>query len=157
MKLKTMKSIAYFIVFISITIAMYPFLENTFYTTKYTEIAILGSTGIIGDYTYEVPLGDEFSLQIFLENHENQFKLYKTEIKLVDFFELNNSPPFKVDSVASYLNVIENNANEVFPVRIEMEKPFYGKLVAELYIYDAVENIYHYHDRWVSIWIKTIE
>lgn len=154
----TMNRIAYIFIIVLMIIAIYPFVKVSFFSNKFSELAILSSTGIIGDYPDQVRLGDEVSFQIYLENHEKQTKLYRTVIKLVEDSKLiNNSPPFEVDIVAYYLAVVEDNANVVFPVNVLIDQPIDGKLVAELFVFDASENAYLYHDRWVALWIKTIE
>ncbi len=153
-----MKRIGYTLIAILVIIVIYPYIENSLYSSKFTEIAILGPTGIIGDYSPQIQLGKVVPLNIYLENHEKEIKLYKVLIKLVENSTLNNSsPPFLVDPVSSYLTVLQNNENTTYPVEVVFNQPFSGKIVAELYMYDATASKYIYHDRWVAIWMKTIK
>jgi len=96
------------------------------------------------------------SLKIYLENHEKQTKLYKIVIKLVENSTLkDNSPPFVVNPVSSYLTVLGDDENTTYPIKVVIDQPFNGKLIAELYMFDVSANTYLYHDRWVAIWMKT--
>lgn len=155
---KKMKWFSYLFIIILIVIAVYPFVDDYFYSEKYTEIAILGPTGEIGKYPKQLQLGQELPLNIFLENHEKQTKLYRVEIKLIENSTLNhNSPPFIADPVLSFLTAIENNKNASHPIKVVIEQPFSGRIVAELYIFDTGASTYIYHDRWVALWMKTTE
>ena len=154
----TMKQIAYLFITILIIIAIYPIIDDSFYSPKFTEIAILGPTGKIGEYHHQIQLGEELSLNIYLENHEKQTKLYKIVIKMVENSSLqDNSSPFVVNPVSSYHIVLGDDENTIYPIKVAIEQPFSGKLVAELYMFDASTNTYLYHNRWVAIWMKTTE
>ncbi len=119
-------------------------------------MAILGPTGEIGKYPNQVHLSEELSLNIYLENHEKQTKLYKIDIKLVENSTLKEDlPPFNDNPVSSYLTVLEDGENTISPIKVVIDQPFNGKIIAELYIFDTSSTSYIYYDRWVAIWMKT--
>jgi uncharacterized membrane protein len=152
----TVKRIAYLFIAILMIIAIYPFIKNSFYSPEFTEIAILGKTGIIGENPNQVQLGEELPLKIYIENHERQTMLYRIVIKLVENVTLeDNSPPFSVKPILSYLIVLGDNENTTYPFKVVIDQPFNGKLVAELYRFDSSATTFLYHDRWVAIWMKT--
>ncbi|MHA1966393.1 MAG: DUF1616 domain-containing protein [Candidatus Hodarchaeales archaeon] len=154
----TMKRIAYLFISILIIIAIYPIVSSSFYSQKFTEMAILGPKGNIGEYPHQVHLDEEFLLNIFIENHEKQTKLFKVVIKLVENSTLNeNSPPFAEDPISSYIMVLGDEKNTTNPVNVVIDQHFNGKLVAELYMFNIAANSYVYHDRWVAIWMKTMD
>ncbi len=133
-------------------------MKNFFYSAQYTEMAILGPTGKIGEYTHQVQIGEDLTFNIYLENHEKNTKLYKIKIKLVENSSLGNTlPPFDVNTMSSYLIILEDDTNTTYPINIVIDQPFSGKLVAELYMFDVRNNSYLYHDMWVAIWMKTTD
>jgi uncharacterized membrane protein len=158
LKPQTVKYVAYALILGVIVISYYPLLSESMYSSSFSEIALVGSSGIIGEYEHQVPLGRELPFKVYISNHEEHTLLYKVVVKLVDnATALSGSPPFPVEPIASFLAVVKVGGNSTINVNPIITHEFNGKLVVELYIYDSASSSYIFHDRWVAVWLRTIK
>ena len=151
----TFKKISILLIGFLILVTIYPIIEATFPISKYSEIALLGPNGKVGEYQNQVKLGERLPFSIYLANYEANVELYRLEVKLVQNTTLANNPPYNTIPIFTDIVVLDNEKNTTRTIDASLSNPFNGKLVIELYKFDSDTGTYLFNNRWISAWLKT--
>ncbi len=122
----------------------------------YSEIGILGTNMMIGDYTTEPELGEDIGLNIYLGNYEGRLMYYTVLVKLSDATEDVGSEPLDAPVLGTYSAVVAHGENHTiqFQTRLHDIVPN-QRLVFELHAYNGETQAIEYTGRWTHLWLNT--
>jgi uncharacterized membrane protein len=123
----------------------------------FSEIAILGPNQKIGDYPKNLTVGENFTLYLYVGNHEGKVMYYRVYVKLGNQSSIiNESTPLDAPPIAQYEKILANNQTWLKPITLHIDEPGINyRLVFELWIYDSSLGKFRYHGRWLQLWINS--
>jgi len=129
---------------------------NPSFSEPFSELAILGPDMKLTGYPHEVSVGENFTLYLFVGNHEGHTMFYEVMVKLVNNqTTLSTSSPLNASVLATYYFVIMNNQNAT--KKIVLSIPYEGtnlRLVFELWAFSASSNSFYYKGISTYIWLN---
>jgi len=157
--MKIDREVALFIVAILIvsgTISLYLIIYEDRVVMPYSEIGILGSNMIIGEYPTEPELEEDIALNIYLGNFEGRLMYYSVLVKLSDATGDVGSEPMDAPVLGTYGAVVPHGENHTikFQTRI-LDNSSIQRLVFELHAYNMETHTIEYTGRWCHIWLNT--
>lgn len=122
----------------------------------FSELGILGPNQKIADYPTHVLTGQNFTLYLYVGNHEGQAMYYDVVAKLGDRSSVINenvslaSPP-----IASYGTVLLNNQTYLSPITLSLDHNGTNvRLVFELWVYQPNSSSFVYDHRFTQLWMN---
>jgi len=145
------------IIIISLAL-VYQYINPTF-SEPYSELAVLGPNMKIGDYPKQVKVGDNFTLYLYVGNHEGHIMFYKVLVKLGNKQSIINSThPMNATPIATYYFLLMNGKNETRKIILSM--PYSGiniRLVFELWAYSVNTDTFVYKGIWNHLWLNVTQ
>jgi uncharacterized membrane protein len=122
----------------------------------FSELAVLGSNGKIGDYPKSLVVGERFSLFIYVGNHEGCSVYYRVYVKLGERSSLiSANVSLAVAPMAEYDVILQDNQTWLQPVALQIDSPGANyRLVFELWRYHPEERVFVYEGKWVQLWLN---
>lgn len=118
----------------------------------FSELGILGPNQKIADYPTSVLAGQNFSLYLYVGNHEGHVMYYQVLVKLGDRSNANTNISLGALPIASYGMVLRDNQTYLSPVTFSLNHNGTNvRLVFELWAYAANTTSFVYDHR--STWI----
>ena len=153
------KVVALFIIGFLAIVAVYPYLLEHSVFEPYSEIAILGSNKKLGGYPKEVTAGQEFSLFIFLGNHEGSVEYFRVLAKLGTLNStIDNNTPMNAPVLSEWDFILSNESNSTSPITLTIPSAGLNqRLVFELYQYNTNSGSFDYQNRWTQLWLNVTE
>jgi uncharacterized membrane protein len=150
------KAIVLIILLASGAIAVYPILEEGRIVEPFSELGVLGPYGKLGDYPRELVVGQEFSVFLYVGNHEGSSEYYRVFAKLGDqATNVSDTTPLDRPSFRSWETVLSNESNATIPITMSLgEAGLNRRLVFELWRYDPSSHVFVYHQRWTQLWLN---
>ncbi|MCL5672816.1 MAG: DUF1616 domain-containing protein [Nitrososphaerota archaeon] len=112
----------------------------------FSELGILGPTQKIADYPSSVLTGQNFSLNLYVGNHEGQVSYYQVLTKLGTSANANQSVPLAAPVMTSYGMVLLNNRNVTEPITLSLDHNGTNvRLVFELWIYETNTTSFRFY------------
>jgi uncharacterized membrane protein len=150
------KAVVLIILLASGVIAVYPILEEGRIVEPFSELGVLGPLGKLGDYPRQLLAGQEFSLFLYVGNHEGRSEYYRVEAKVGDqTLNVSDTTPMDRPSVRSWETVLVNEGNATIPIKMSLgEAGVNRRLVFELWRYDSGSHGFVYHQRWAQLWLN---
>jgi uncharacterized membrane protein len=118
----------------------------------FSEIGILGPQRLAINYPKQLVAGQNFSLYIYVGNHEQVTEYYQVLLKLGNISTITNgTTPSNVPVISTYSYVLNNNQNVTFPITMSINRTgIFQRLVFELWIYNTTSSSFFYtQDRGV--------
>jgi uncharacterized membrane protein len=122
----------------------------------FSELGILGPNQKIADYPKQLKPGQNFTLYLYVGNHEGKAMDYTVYAKLGNRSSVVNenvsmaSPP-----TASYGIVLASNSTYLAPITMSLKQPGNNtRLVFELWTYQSNTSSFVYDHRWVQLWLN---
>ena len=137
-------------------VAVYPVLKEWRMGEPFSELGVLGPNGKIGDYPRDLVVGQEFSLLLYVGNHEGQSEYYRVEVKSVDqTLNISDTMPLDFPSFRSWETVLGNESNTTIPITMSLgETGPNRRLVFELWRYNPSSHVFVYNQRWTQLWFN---
>lgn len=136
------------------TISVYLVINGDRVVMPYSEIGILGTNMMVGDYPTEP--GEDIGLNIYLGNHEGRLMYYTVLVKLGDAKEDVGSEPLDTPVLGTYGAVVPHGENHTiqFQTRLHDITPN-QRLIFELHAYNGETHAIEYTGRWCHLWLNT--
>lgn len=130
-----------------------------YYSSKsqpFSELGLLGPTQQIGGYPTSVPAGSNFSLYIYVGNHEGEVEYYRIFAKLGNSSSvISNEESLATTPVWTYDTVLGNNQSFLGPVSLSIPKPGNDvRLVFELWLYETNTTSFAYDHRFAQLYLN---
>ena len=138
------------------TISVYLVINADRVVTPYSEIGLLGTNMMVGDYPTEPEPGEDMGLNIYLGNYEGRLMYYTVLVKLSDAKEDGGSEPLDTPVLGTYGAVVPHGENHTiqFQTRI-LDNSSLQRLVFELHAYNGETQAIEYTGRWCHLWLNT--
>jgi len=134
--------------------AIYPILPAN--GENFSELGLLGPGQKIGGYPTSVGVGQQFSLYVYVGNHEGAAEYYQVQVKegnqatVVSNSTSANIPPVLTNSL-----VLGDNSSTIFPVTLGMTTAGLNqRLIFELWMFNSTTTSFDYTGLWDQIWIN---
>ena len=110
----------------------------------------------IEDYPQKLLVNENFTLYIYVGNHEGSVIYYRVLIKLGNRSSfINETTPMDAPVIEEYEKILMHNETWIHPIELSIGEPGVNlRLVFEMWIYDEPLNDYKYHGRWNQIWLN---
>lgn len=119
----------------------------------FSELGLLNENMKIGDYPTDVVVGQSVLLYIYVGNHMGYPVYYQVKVMVGDRYTDVDPAPLKPMIV--FERIVMHNESWIFPLNISFKTPGINKrLIVELWIYNQTIGDFHYHKRWVQLWIN---
>ena len=119
----------------------------------FSELALLGPDGKIGNYTSSVAAGQNFTLDLYVGNHEGQVTYYRVYVKLGNISSVvDRNVSLSAPPIAAYDVFLKDNQTVVHPMTFQLSRVgAEQKLVFELWIFSPVKDAFAYAHSWNQI------
>jgi uncharacterized membrane protein len=156
MKEEEFKILAFSFIGLLGIVAIYPTLVETRALKPFSELGILGPNKTLSDYPRNVVTGQNFTLYIYLANHEGEVTYYRVLAKVGnENSTVSDSSPMNAAILNSWDFIIMNGYNTTIPVKLAiLTQGQNQRIVFELYKYDSSSNSFTYYNRWTQIWVN---
>ena len=122
----------------------------------FSELAVLGPNQKIGDYPKNLIAGENFTLYLYVGNHEGKVMYYRVYVKLGNQSSIiNENVSLNAPLIAQYETILSKDQIWLKPITLHIDEPGINyRLVFELWVYKPDEGIFAYHGRWNQIWLN---
>jgi uncharacterized membrane protein len=122
----------------------------------FSELAILGPEGKIGNYPKEVVAGSPFTIVVYVGNHEGRTVYYEVLVKLGNKSSVvNETVPLTAELIAELRTVLSHNSSVTFPINLTLREPGTRlRLVFELWAFDEAAQEFKYRGIWNQLWLN---
>jgi uncharacterized membrane protein len=134
--------------------AVYPILPTN--NEPFSELGVLGPGQKIAGYPTSVAVGEQFTLYVYVGNHEGEANYYQVLVKegnqgtAISNSTAANLPPVLTDSL-----VLGDNSSSTFPVSLSMSTAGLNqRLIFELWMFNSTTTGFDYTGLWDQIWIN---
>ena len=139
---------------LAVLAAVYPILPSN--GEAFSELGVLGPNQKIADYPTNVIAGHDFTLYVYVGDHEGQPEYYQVLVKegnqatVVTNSTSANLPPVLTSSL-----VLEDNSSSIFPVNVSMSTVGLNqRLIFELWMFNSTNTAFAYTGLWAQIWMN---
>jgi len=138
------------------TISVYLVINGDRVVMPYSEIGILGTNMMVGEYPTEPEPGEDMGLNIYLGNHEGRLMYYTVLVKLGDATGDVDLEPLDAPVLGTYGAVVPHGKNHTiqFQTKLPGIAPDH-RLVFELHAYNGETQAIEYTGRWCHLWLNT--
>jgi len=139
---------------LAVLAAIYPILPAN--GENFSELGVLGPGQKIGGYPTTVAAGQQFTLYVYVGNHEGQAAYYQVLLKegnqatVISNSTSANLPPVRTSSL-----VLEDNSSSIIPVSLSMSTAGLNqRLIFELWMFNSTSTSFSYTGLWNQIWMN---
>ena len=139
---------------LAVLAAVYPILPA--YSEPFSELGVLGPGQKIAGYPTTVTVGQQFTLYVYVGNHEGDANYYQVQVKegnqatVISNSTAANLPPVLTDSL-----VLGDNSSSIFPVPLSMSAAGLNqRLIFELWMFNSTTATFDYTGLWNQIWLN---
>lgn len=121
----------------------------------FPELGTLGPNMKIGDYPTQVVAGQNFTLYLYVGNHEGHVEYYEVLIKLGNSSNVNENTSLNAPVLYTFGMVLTNNQTYLEPITISI--PHAGnnlRLVLELWRFNATTDSFIYTGIYNQLWMN---
>jgi len=142
------------ITILAVLAAVYPVLPSN--GEAFSELGVLGPGQKIGGYPTSVPVGQEFSLYVYVGNHQGAAEYYQVVVKEGNQGTVvSNSTAADVPPVLTRSLVLGDNSSTTFMVPLSMSTAGLNqRLIFELWIFNSTTDGFGYTGLWNSLWMN---
>ena len=122
----------------------------------FSKLGVLGPERKIGGYPRKVAVGENFTLYLYVGNHEGRVMYYAVLVKLGDAnMSVSDVEPMDAPVMVRFEVVLPHGGNWTRPVTLSIGEPGLNRrLVFELWAYDIGAQGFKYHSRWCQLWLN---
>jgi len=134
--------------------AVYPIIPTN--SEPFSELGVLGPGQVIGGYPTMVTTGQQFTLYVYVGNHEGSVGYYQVLAKEGNQATvISNSTAANLPPVMSHSLVLGDNSSTTFPVTISMSTTGLNqRLIFELWMFNSTTTSFSYTGLYDQIWIN---
>ena len=134
--------------------AVYPIIPA--YGEPFSELGVLGPGQVIGGYPTTVTAGQQFTLYVYVGNHEGSVGYYQVIAKEGNQATvISNSTAANLPPVMSHSLVLGDNSSTTFPLTISMSTTGLNqRLIFELWMFNSTTTSFSYTGLWAQLWIN---
>ena len=154
---KEFKIVSFALIGLLSVITVYPMLSAGWMTEPFSELGVMGPSGKLGDYPSQVAVNEEFSLLVYVGDHEGHSGYYRVSLKLGDQnSDVSDTKPLDVTPI-DYWNVfLLKGGSFTQPVTLSMFRAGPDQcIVFELSMFEPKTNTFVYKS-WIQLWINVI-
>jgi uncharacterized membrane protein len=139
---------------LAVLVAIYPILPANGET--FSELGILGPSQKIADYPTNVVVGQQFTLYVYVGNHEGEAGYYQVLVKEGNQATIiSNSTSANLPPVLAHSLVLGDNSSTIFPVILSMYTAGLNqRLIFELWMFNSTPTSFTYTGLWAQIWLN---
>ncbi|MDG6933515.1 MAG: DUF1616 domain-containing protein [Nitrososphaerota archaeon] len=122
----------------------------------FPELGILGPNQKIGDYPTNVLAGQNFTLYLYVGNHEGHVEYFNVLVKLGNNDSVvNGTNGMNAPVLATYRIILENNQTYLEPITLSLPNPGQNiRMVFELWTYNTSTNTFTYDYIYNQLWVN---
>ncbi|MEM0118142.1 MAG: DUF1616 domain-containing protein [Conexivisphaerales archaeon] len=121
----------------------------------FSELGTLGPSIKIGDYPTQVVAGQNFTLYLYVGNHEGHVEYYEVLVKLGNASNVNINESLPVPPLYTFGMVLVNNQTYLQPITISIPHPGINvRLVLELWQFNTTVNAFTYTGISNQLWMN---
>jgi len=122
----------------------------------FSELGILGPTQKIANYPTSVLTGQNFTLYLYVGNHESHVMYYQVLAKLGSKSSvINENISLSAPPVATYRMILRDNQTYLQPITLSINHNGTNvRLVFELWVYQTSTTSFVYDHRWNQIFLN---
>ena len=126
------------------------------FSEPFSEVGILGPAGKLSGYPTNMTVGENYTIDLFVGNHEGHSILYTVYEKLgTRSSVINQTVPLGTPPVASYQFVLPNNSNVTRPINVRLMHPGQNiRLIFELWIFSTATETFSYEGSWAQLFVN---
>ena len=134
--------------------AIYPILPAN--GENFSELGVLGPGKEIAGYPTSVTVGQQFTLYVYVGNHEGVAEYYQVLVKEGNqATAISNSTSANIPPVLTTPLVLGDNSSGIFPVSISMGTAGLNqRLIFELWMLNSTTTSFAYTGLWGQIWLN---
>ena len=139
---------------LAVLAAVYPILPSN--GEAFSELGVLGPNQKIADYPTNVVVGQQFTLFVYVGNHQGQADYYQVMMKEGNpGTVVNNSTSADVPAVQTNSLVLKDNSSTIFPVSLSMSTAGDNqRLIFELWMFNSTTDSFAYTGLWAQLWMN---
>jgi uncharacterized membrane protein len=125
----------------------------------FSEVGILGPAGKFGGYPSQLVIGSNYTLDLYVANHEGHSMMYTVYEKIGSRSSIiNQTVSLATSPVASFWFVLPNNDTVVRPITVRLSTAGLNvRLVWELWVYSPVSDSLTYDGSWAQLFVNATE
>jgi len=139
---------------LAVLAAVYPILPSN--GEAFSELGVLGPNQKIADYPTNVVVGQQFTLFVYVGNHQGQADYYQVMMKEGNQGTVvSNSTSADVPAVQTNSLVLGDNSSTIFPVSLSMFTAGDNqRLIFELWMLNSTTGSFAYTGLWAQLWMN---
>jgi len=139
---------------LAVLAAVYPILPSN--GESFSELGVLGPGQKIAGYPTSVAVGQQFTLYVYVGNHEGAVGYYQMQVKEGNQATVvSNSTSADLPPVLTNSLVLGDNSSTVFPVTLSMSTSGLNqRLIFELWMFNSTTSQFAYTGLWDQIWLN---
>jgi uncharacterized membrane protein len=146
------------IIIILAVLTIYPIVLEYRSSASFSELGILGLNKTFSNYPTNVVADQNFTLYLYLENHQGEVGYYRVVAKQGDMNSIiNNTITLNSPVIAYWDFIVLNEKNCTTPINLSMPRAGVNqRLVFELYVFDSQNSSFIYNHSWTQLWMNVI-
>ena len=121
----------------------------------FSELGILGPNQKIADYPSSVLTGQNFTLYLYVGNHEGQVTYYQVLVKLGNQSNASINASLPVQPIASYSMVLLDNQTYLEPITLSLNHNGTNvRLVFELWVFETNSSSFAFDNRVNQLYLN---
>ncbi|MDG6982726.1 MAG: DUF1616 domain-containing protein [Nitrososphaerota archaeon] len=121
----------------------------------FSELGILGPTQKISDYPTSVFTGQNFTLYLYVGNHEGHVMYYQVLVKLGNQSNANINASLSAQPIASYSMVLLDNQTYLEPITLSLNHNGTNvRVVFELWVFETNSSTFAFDNRINQIYLN---
>ena len=139
---------------LAVLAAIYPILPAN--GESFSELGVLGPGQKIAGYPTTVSVGQQFTLYVYVGNHEGMATYYQVLVKEGNQATvISNSTSASLPPVLTRSLVLEDNSSSIFPVNLSMTTAGLNqRLIFELWMFNSTTAGFAYTGLFDQIWMN---
>jgi uncharacterized membrane protein len=128
-------------------------------TQPMSEVGLLGPTGTFSGYPSQMVVGTNYTLELYLVNHEGKSMIYAVYEEIGGPASMiNQTVPLSSNPVETYWFVLPNNGTLVRPITVSLNSTGQDvRLVWELWAYSVGSSSWTYTGAWAQLFVNATE
>ena len=139
---------------LAVLAAVYPILPSN--GEAFSELGVLGPNQKIAGYPTNVAVGQQFTLFVYVGNHEGQAEYYQVMMKEGNQGTVvSNSTSAEIPAVQTNSLVLGDNSSTISPVSLSMHTAGDNqRLIFELWMLNSTTGSFAYTGLWAQLWMN---
>ncbi len=122
----------------------------------FSQVGILGPNGQFANYPTSMTIGTNYTLELYVANHEGHSMLYQVYEKLGSKSSMiNQTDPLTSSPVVSYGFALPDNGAAIRRINVSLPSPGLNvRIVWELWNFVPTSNSWRYEGSWAQLFVN---